>query len=218
MTVLILNGKGGVLKTTTIVHLLNSFPFWNGAFDFDPSGALCDVPHVKELVQHVPLDVDVTQIEFPKDMNILIDTGAQIDHRSKPLAEMADLIIVPYHVGTLSAAATRRTLEHIKDVKTPMLMLSTMVPPTYTAQDIEDDLDSIIETFEPLFKGKEVAHHSLGASMVYKTAQEEGQDIMKALGAEIDKNGRPTPMHLRKRKWFKQKKELLELQRKIENF
>jgi len=218
MTVLILNGKGGVLKTTTVVHLLNSFPFWDGAFDFDPSGALCDVPHIKDLVQHVPLDIPMSSIEFPKEANILIDTGAQIDHRSKPLAQMADLIIMPYHVGTLSSAATKRTLEHIKDVKTPMLMLATMVPPSYSAKDIESDLVDILEEFKPLFKGKEVVHHSLSNSMVYKDAQENGEDIMKALGSELDKNGKPTPTHLRKRKWFKVKKELLELQKKIESF
>lgn len=218
MTILILNGKGGVLKTTTVYHLLKSFSFYDGAFDFDPSGALCDIRGIEELVQHVPLDVDVTKIEFPKESNLLIDTGAQIDHRTKPLAEMADLIIMPYHVGTLSSAATERTLAHIQDVKTPMLMLATMVPTKYTSKHIDDDLDDIMAQFQKYFKGKEVAHHVLSASMVYKDAQENGECIMSALGAELDKNGKPTPIHLRKRKWSKVKKELQTLQDKILTF
>lgn len=111
-TILLMNNKGGVGKTTNAFYLAKQYQR-NGrsvtCIDFDQQGQLATL-----LPEITRSDVDAEDIPEIASDYVIIDTSPQFSHDHVELMDVSDMIIVPF---TLESLEINQTLKLIRTIK-----------------------------------------------------------------------------------------------------
>ena len=163
MKITITNFKGGVGKSLLAHQLITCFGF-NGV-EIDPYGSL------NERLPDRVIRIDIAAKRLPDDIkdDTVFDFGGFDDIKLDLAINQSDLVIIPFIPTLESVQGTIDTLNRVKELNTPLLMVANMVQKP-------DDVNDAKFVFEEVL-GFEVEIYQIPISVALQTAINENKAI-----------------------------------------
>lgn len=165
MKITLCNFKGGVGKSLIAHQLITGFNF-NG-LELDPYGSLSQ--RLPDRVKKISIKEQQLPELLPEEP-LLFDFGGFDDIKLQQACSMSNLVVIPFIPTLESVQGTLRTLQALKDVETPFLLVSNMGQKT---QDIQDALVAFQEQRE-----QKLEHFVLPLSVALQTAVNENTSVL----------------------------------------
>jgi len=163
MKITITNFKGGVGKSLLAHQLITCFGF-NGV-EIDPYGSL------NERLPDRVIRIDIAAKRLPDDIkdDTVFDFGGFDDIKLDLAINQSDLVIIPFIPTLESVQGTIDTLNRVKELNTPLLMVANMVQKSEDVNDAKFVFEEVL--------GFEVEIYQIPISVALQTAINENKAI-----------------------------------------